>query len=51
MKYNTLVALQETDAFTHAYAHGLYPLPPLMLYTSTFLTSLLAWHRFRHVQH
>jgi hypothetical protein len=25
----------------------LYPLPSLMLHTSTFLTALLAWHRFK----
>jgi hypothetical protein len=32
--------------FIMSYAYILYPLPSLMLHTSTFLTVLLAWHRF-----
>ena len=32
--------------FIVSYAYVLYPLPSLMLHTSTFLTVLLAWHRF-----
>ena len=28
------------------YSYFLYPLPSLMLHSSTFLTVLLAWHRF-----
>lgn len=32
--------------FFQVYAHFLYPMPSMMLHTSTFLTVLLAWHRF-----
>ena len=32
--------------FIMSYAYILYPMPSLMLHTSTFLTVLLAWHRF-----
>jgi hypothetical protein len=35
------------DNFERAYASALYPLPSLMLLASTFLTTLLARHRFR----
>jgi hypothetical protein len=35
------------DNFEKAYAMGLYPLPSLMLHASTFLTTILARHRFR----
>jgi hypothetical protein len=32
--------------FIYSYAYVLYPMPSLMLHTSTFLTVLLAWHRY-----
>jgi hypothetical protein len=35
------------DNFEKAFAMGLYPLPSLMLLASTFLTTILARHRFR----
>ncbi len=32
--------------FIISYAYFLYPLPSLMMHSSTFITVLLAWHRF-----
>ncbi len=32
--------------FFQVYAHFLYPMPSMMLHASTFLTVMLAWHRF-----
>jgi hypothetical protein len=39
---------QDNDTFNLLYANGLYPVPSMMLHTSTYLTGLLAWHRFRY---
>jgi hypothetical protein len=33
--------------FNLVFTKGLYPLPPLMLHTSTLLTMQIAWHRFK----
>jgi hypothetical protein len=44
---NFLGNYHDSTLFDKAYAYILYPLPSMMLHTSTFLTSLLAWHRFR----
>lgn len=32
--------------FFQVYAHFLYPMPSMMLHASTFLTVMLAWHRY-----
>ena len=33
--------------FNKMFANGLYPVPSLLLHTSTILTMLIAWHRFK----
>lgn len=37
--------------FVISYAYFLYPLPSLMMHSSTFITVLLAWHRFSAADH
>lgn len=37
--------------FIISYAYFLYPLPSLMMHSSTFITVLMAWHRFRAADH
>jgi hypothetical protein len=37
--------------FVISYAYFLYPLPSLMMHSSTFITVLMAWHRFSAADH
>ena len=39
---------KEVYFFNLMFANGLYPLPSLMLHTSTILTMMIAWHRFEN---
>ena len=44
---NTLGLYLEQRVFEYIYSYALYPLPSMMLHSSTFMTVLLAWHRFK----
>ena len=37
----------EQKTFEYVYSYALYPMPSMLLHASTFMTVLLAWHRFK----
>jgi hypothetical protein len=39
------------ESFLLFYSYFFYPMPTVMLHSSTFLTVLLAWHRFNATVH